>query len=199
MLAQVAMCTHVPLQKTALGSILSCRQLLLLLLQSLVATSTPADPIEAVQMLERQRHRARSGGGDLPASISLKRTPASKKEKEPSMLGQAGNSPAAAAAATAGSAADGHGDVRSGSFGSLAALSGGGGEGLEGYAAKSDVEKGPSNFGECSAAVECLQMCLCRTSVRLFTSVERCVMSGYPNHGDAGACRARFHQLGESR
>lgn len=44
-------------------------------------------------MLERQRTRARSGGGDLPASLSLKRTAAVSK-KEPSGLGQPGTAAA---------------------------------------------------------------------------------------------------------
>lgn len=75
-----------------LGAALFICQLHMPASQNLAASSTPADPYAAVQMLERQRTRARSGGGDLPAAIALKRTPASSKQKASNL--QAGTRPA---------------------------------------------------------------------------------------------------------
>jgi hypothetical protein len=130
------------------------------LMQNLAATSTPADPVEAVQMLERQRTRARSGGGDLPAALALKRTPASKKERPSSVL--SGRGVAAAAAADGGG--DGGGGGRE--SGSLASAS------VETASVKAvDMEKGPvadilGGFAGFEAAVF---LCMC---VRLLSSCD---------------------------
>ncbi|KAF8062894.1 TRPV6 [Scenedesmus sp. PABB004] len=111
--------------------------------------SSPTDPLHAVQMLERQRTRARSGGGDLPAAHALKRTPA------PSSL-SGGRAPGAAAADGSG----GGGGAGSGSGGAPGApggpggpAGGGGGGGDRGdgassvgagdaFGAKADLERG---------------------------------------------------------
>jgi hypothetical protein len=101
------------------------------LMQNLAATSMPADPVEAVQMLERQRTRARSGGGDLPAALALKRMPASKKERPSSVLSGRG------LAAAADGSGDGGGAGREG--GSLASAI------VETASVKAvDMEKGPA-------------------------------------------------------
>ncbi|WIA19587.1 hypothetical protein OEZ85_005527 [Tetradesmus obliquus] len=110
------------------------------MLQSLATCSTPADPLQAVQMLERQRTRARSGGGDLPAALALKRTPASKKERPAAASVFAGRGLAAAGSGDGG--ADGAGGAGGGGgreAGSLATAST-----ETGSVKVLDMEKGPA-------------------------------------------------------
>ncbi|WIA39861.1 hypothetical protein OEZ86_013308 [Tetradesmus obliquus] len=110
------------------------------MLQSLATSSTPADPLQAVQMLERQRTRARSGGGDLPAALALKRTPASKKERPAAASVFAGRGLAAAGSGDGG--ADGAGGAGGGGgreAGSLATAST-----ETGSVKVLDMEKGPA-------------------------------------------------------